>query len=74
MARPAGFEPTTHGLDVPGTTLANNNLSHQHCAHTSHLRKTCKALQPMQSFVCPIYAPSHHRSIIKLPGYWREGS
>ncbi|EBK3136330.1 hypothetical protein DRY37_18500 [Salmonella enterica subsp. salamae] len=45
MARPAGFEPATHGLEISGTTKSNNKLSHYYGSHSPHPRKTCKALQ-----------------------------
>ncbi|EBX8874217.1 hypothetical protein DTU84_06340 [Salmonella enterica subsp. enterica serovar Cubana] len=60
MARPAGFEPATHGLDVPGTTSANNKLSHYYGAHTRPiLEKHAKPCKPMQSFVCPVFVPNN---------------
>ncbi|EFO2383589.1 hypothetical protein DRR62_14545 [Escherichia coli] len=59
MARPAGFEPAAHDLEVPRTTFSVNNLPRPLCAHTSHYLKTCKALQaivrPYVSQFCPSF-------------------
>ncbi len=59
MARRAGFEPATHGLDVlelpelttsyPITTALTRPIFEKHA-------KPCK---PMQSFVCPVFVPNY---------------
>ncbi|EFD6892437.1 hypothetical protein FUT40_23370 [Escherichia coli] len=52
-----GVEPTTFALRIIRIHFLFKALPHQHCAHTSHHIKTCKALQaiarPYVSQFCP---------------------